>query len=55
MEDKLTFNPRFEKLGRKENAEIKFFCEAFSLVDAVNNSNILLGFTTQVQESKDGK
>ncbi len=50
----LTPNPHFENLERNENAEIRFFCEALSLIDAVSNSNLLKGFCTQVNHSKDG-
>lgn len=54
MENNLTPNPHFENLQMSKNAEINFFCDALSLVDAVNNSNMFLEFATQVKESKDG-
>jgi hypothetical protein len=50
----LTQNPEFANLNRKENTELRFFCEAFSLIDSMKDTSMLLAFSNLVKTSKDG-
>jgi len=51
---RLPHNPNFENLEEAENAELRFFCEAFSIMDAVNNTDLHFKFATLVRLSKNG-
>jgi len=51
---RLPHNPNFENLEEAENAELRFFCEAFSIMDAVNNTDLHFRFATLVRLSKNG-
>lgn len=45
----------FSNLHKEENSEATFFCEAFSLIDAMSNTSLLLAFSNAVKENKNGE
>lgn len=54
MSEKIEDHPKLNSLADFENPEIRFFCEALSLVDSVNNCNLVPQFSNKVKDAAGG-